>query len=98
MALPLYYDGRRETLEEWLAWFSDEELVRYPALAVNGAWLRAMTGHAAEAERWLALAEGRPRRSRSRTAAPRSSPWVATLRARMMADGVERASPTPTWR
>src|SRR5450755_2046522 len=28
LALPLYYDGRMETLEEWLGWFSDEELTR----------------------------------------------------------------------
>ena len=33
-----YYDGRLETLEEWLGWFNDDELVRYPALAVFGAW------------------------------------------------------------
>ena len=74
LALPLYYDGRRETLEEWLGWFSDEELVRHPGLAVNGAWLRVLTGRSAEAEHWLALAESRPpRRSRSRTGAPPSS-------------------------
>ena len=30
LALPLYYDGRMETVEEWLGWFSDDELVRYP--------------------------------------------------------------------
>ena len=24
LTLPLYYDGRRETLEEWLGWFSDD--------------------------------------------------------------------------
>ena len=37
LALPLYYDGRMETLEEWLAWFGDDELARYPALAVFGS-------------------------------------------------------------
>ena len=26
LALPLYYDGRMETVEEWLGWFSDDEL------------------------------------------------------------------------
>ena len=58
LALPLYYDGRMETVEEWLGWFSDDELRRYPALAVFGAWFRALTGRPAEAERWLALADG----------------------------------------
>ena len=30
---PLYYDGRLQTVEEWLGWFGDDELVQYPALA-----------------------------------------------------------------
>jgi LuxR family transcriptional regulator, maltose regulon positive regulatory protein len=34
LALPVYWDGRMETLEEWLGWFSDDELARYPAVAV----------------------------------------------------------------
>ena len=44
LALALHYDGRMETLEEWLGWFGDDELRRYPALAVYGAWLRVLTG------------------------------------------------------
>ena len=55
LALPLYSDGRMETVEEWLGWFSDDELVRYPALALYGAWLRVLTGRSSDAERWLAL-------------------------------------------
>ena len=51
LALPTHYDGRIETLKEWLTWFSDEELARYPALAVYGAWVRVLTGQPAEAER-----------------------------------------------
>ena len=58
LALPLYYDGRMATLEEWLGWFDHDELVRYPALAVYGAWFRALTGRPAEAQRWFALADG----------------------------------------
>jgi LuxR family maltose regulon positive regulatory protein len=27
LVLPLYYDGRMATAEEWLGWFSDEDLV-----------------------------------------------------------------------
>ena len=30
----------------------------YPALAVYGAWIRVLTGRPADAERWLALADG----------------------------------------
>ena len=58
LALPTHYDGRMETLEGWLRWFSEDDLRRYPALAVEGAWLRALTGRSGEAEAWLALAEG----------------------------------------
>ena len=91
VGLPLYYDGRMETLEEWLGWFGEDELVRYPALAVYGAWLRALTGRPADAEKWLALAD------RATSTIPLSDgsatiqPWVATLRATMMPNGVEQA-------
>ena len=46
LALSVHYDGRMQTLEEWLGWFGDDELRRYPALAVYGAWVRALTGRA----------------------------------------------------
>ena len=36
LALPLYYDGRMATVEEWLGWFDHDELVQYPALAIRG--------------------------------------------------------------
>ena len=91
MALQVHYDGRNETLDEWLGWFRDDELARYPALAVEGGWVRALTGRPADAERWLALADG------ARSTIPLSDgsatidPWVAILRAGMMPDGVDRA-------
>ena len=90
LLLPLYYDGRKETVEQWLGWFDDDELVRYPALAVYGAWLRAMTGRPAEAERWLALADGATSTIPLSDGCATIDPWVATLRAHMMADGVEQ--------
>jgi LuxR family maltose regulon positive regulatory protein len=91
LALPLYYDGRMETLEEWLGWFSHEELRRYPALAVYGAWLRVLTGRPAEAERWLALADGAASAIPLSDGSATVEPWVANLQACMMQDGVERA-------
>ena len=91
LALPLYYDGRMETLEEWLGWFSDEELARYPALAVYGAWFRVLTGRPAEAERWLALADGATSAIPLSDGSATIEPWVANLRACMMQDGVEQA-------
>ena len=81
LALSLYYDGRMAIVEEWLGWFDVADLVRFPSLAVFGAWIRALTGRPAEAEWWLSLADGATSRSRSRTAARRSSPgWPTCAR------------------
>jgi LuxR family maltose regulon positive regulatory protein len=91
LALAVYYDGRMETLEEWLSWFSDDELTQYPALAVYGAWVRVLTGRPAEAERWLALAEPAISTIPLSDGSATIEPWVATLRAEMMSNGVERA-------
>jgi LuxR family transcriptional regulator, maltose regulon positive regulatory protein len=91
LALPLYYDGRRETLEEWLRWFGDDQLVRYPALAVYQAWLRVLTGQPEEAEQSLALAEGATSVIPLSDGSATIEPWVATLSAHMMRDGVEQA-------
>ena len=88
---PIYYDGRLQTAEEWLGWFGDDELVRYPALAVFGAWWRALTGRAEEAERWLALADGATSQIPLSDGSATIEPWVATLRAHMMPNGVEQA-------
>jgi LuxR family transcriptional regulator, maltose regulon positive regulatory protein len=91
LALPLYYDGRMATLEEWLGWFDHDELVRYPALAVYGAWIRALTGRPAEAQQWLSLAEGATSSIPLSDGSATIAPWVANLRANMMPHGVERA-------
>jgi LuxR family transcriptional regulator, maltose regulon positive regulatory protein len=91
LALSVYYDGRLETLEEWLSWFGEDELTRYPALAVIGAWVRALTGRPADAERWLALADGATSAIPLSDGSATIEPWVATLRAAMMSNGVEQA-------
>ena len=91
LTFPLYYDGRMATVEGWLGWFDLDELVRYPALAVYGAWLRALTGRPAEAERWLSLADGATSMIPLSDGSATIAPWVANLRAYMMPDGVERA-------
>ena len=80
-----------ETLEEWLAWFGEDELAQYPALAVYGAWVRVLTGRPDDAERWLALADGATSAIPLSDGSATIEPWVATLRAHMMPDGVEQA-------
>ena len=109
LLLPLYYDGRRETAEEWLSWFGDDELTQYPALAIYGGWIRALTGRPSEAERWLALAEGATSAIPLSDGSATIEAWVANLRAGMMPGGVEQAlgdaelalrqlSPNSPWR
>jgi LuxR family transcriptional regulator, maltose regulon positive regulatory protein len=91
LALTMHNDGRMETLDEWLGWFGDEDFKRYPALAVEAAWVRALTGHTADAERWLGLAEGATSTIPLSDGSATIEPWVATLRAGMMPDGAEQA-------
>jgi LuxR family maltose regulon positive regulatory protein len=91
LALAVYYDGRMATVEEWLGWFSEEDLAQFPALAVYGAWFRALTGRPDEAIRWLSLAEGATSAIPLSDGSATIAPWVANLRAFMMPDGAERA-------
>jgi LuxR family maltose regulon positive regulatory protein len=91
LALPTHYDGRMETLEGWLKWFGEDDLRRYPALAVVGGWLRALTGRTEETERWLAIAEGSASTIPLSDGSATIAPWVAVLRTGMMPDGPERA-------
>ena len=87
----LYYDGRLQTLEEWLGWFDDDQLAHYPTLTVFGAWWRALTGRTEEAERWLAFTDGAVSKIPLSDGSATIEPWVATLRAHMMPNGVEQA-------
>ena len=74
LALPLHYDGRMQTLEEWLGWFGDDELVQSPR------WPSTAHGSASSRDGPTTPNDGsrspmaRPPDSRSRTAAPPSSP------------------------
>ena len=91
LALPVYYGGRLETLEGWLAWFSDGELAKYPALAVYAAWIHVLTGRPADGERRLALADGASSAIPLSDGSATIEPWVAVLRAMMMKNGAEQA-------
>ncbi len=91
LALPVHYDGRMATLDEWLGCFNDSELERYPALAVVGAWVRVLTGRTVEAERWLAIARAATSTIPPSDGSATYEPWIATLRAGMMQGGVDQA-------
>jgi LuxR family maltose regulon positive regulatory protein len=91
LGFQLYYDGRMEIVEEWLGWFSEDELRQYPALAVIGAWFRVLTGRPADAERCIALAEGTTSTVPLSDGSATVEPWLAVLRGSMMRHGAERA-------
>jgi DNA-binding CsgD family transcriptional regulator/anti-anti-sigma regulatory factor/anti-sigma regulatory factor (Ser/Thr protein kinase) len=93
LAFPVDDSGRFVTLQGWFDWFDDQELLeRYPAVAVLGAWLQALVGDAAAAERWADAAE------RGAFREPGTLPdgtasiagWLALLRAVMCRHGVEQ--------
>jgi LuxR family transcriptional regulator, maltose regulon positive regulatory protein len=91
-ALPAYHSGRIATIESWLDHFPDDDrgLSRYPAVAVLGAWVHALRGRPAAAERWLRAAEA----AKSKRALPDGStsvtPWLALIRAAMCRSGAEQ--------
>jgi LuxR family transcriptional regulator, maltose regulon positive regulatory protein len=90
LALPVYYSGRVTTVESWLERFgADEQLERYPALAVIGGWIHALRGQASEAERWLGMATGGADDATLPDGSKSLRPWLALLRAALCADGVE---------
>jgi LuxR family transcriptional regulator, maltose regulon positive regulatory protein len=57
-AQPVWASGRVETVLRWMEWLAARDAVkRYPAIAVHGALIMALTGRPAETERWAAVAE-----------------------------------------
>jgi LuxR family maltose regulon positive regulatory protein len=97
LAQPAYAAGRVSTARRWLRWFEDQGLVdRYPPVAVLGAWLLALDGRPAGAERWADAAErGAPAAEAALGAQtpPDGSTMashLALLRALLCRDGVDR--------
>ena len=91
LLLPLYFDGRIQTAEEWFGWLGEDDLVQHPALAVYGAWIAVLNGRPDDAPPLLALADGATAAGPLPDGSATIEPWIATLRAHMMRDGVERA-------
>src|SRR5215213_1508655 len=61
LAMPAYGAGRVDSTRRWFGWFEDQGLLgRYRSVAVLGAWLHALVGQPAAAERWADAAEQGP--------------------------------------
>jgi LuxR family maltose regulon positive regulatory protein len=79
LAQPTYAAGRVDTARRWLAWFEDQKLVdQYLPVAVLGAWLQALEGQPAGAERWADAAERRAATA-DRTPVGRTPPDGSTM-------------------
>jgi LuxR family transcriptional regulator, maltose regulon positive regulatory protein len=91
VAVAVYRSGRLATVQRWFDWFDKGGLLqRYPAVAVIGAWVQALGGHAVAAERWADAAE----RGSYDGALPDGSlsidGWRALLRAKLCRHGVKQ--------
>jgi LuxR family transcriptional regulator, maltose regulon positive regulatory protein len=88
VAIGVYRSGRLATVQRWFDWFDDHGLIQhYPAVAMLGAWVQALGGHAATAERWADAAE---QGSYEGTLPDGSSidGWRALLRAKLCRHGI----------
>jgi LuxR family maltose regulon positive regulatory protein len=90
LAQPAYAAGRVDTARRWLAWFEDQGLIgRYPAVAVQGAWVQALVGRPEAAERWADAAERGPVSGTLPDGSTMRS-YLALLRALRCRDGIAR--------
>ena len=58
LANPVWASGRSDTVLRWMEWFETNNLIeRFPAIAVHGALMYALTGRPGDTERWADAAE-----------------------------------------
>ena len=85
----VYRSGRLATVQRWFDWFDDHGLIQqYPAVAMLGAWIQALDGHAAAAERWADAAERGSYEGMLPDGSASIDGWRALLRAKLCRHGV----------
>jgi LuxR family transcriptional regulator, maltose regulon positive regulatory protein len=90
LAMPAYGAGRVDTARRWFGWFEDQGLLgRYPQVAVLGAWLQALVGQPAAAERWADAAE-REAVAGTLPDGSTTQSYLALLRALLCRNGLDR--------
>jgi LuxR family maltose regulon positive regulatory protein len=81
--------GRAQNVDRWLERFGETwQLELYPAVALQGGWVHAFRGRAAEAERWLEIGERGARRKSRDALAVRAG--VSVVRAALCKHGARR--------
>jgi LuxR family maltose regulon positive regulatory protein len=90
-AIGVYRSGRLATVQRWFDWFDDHGLIQqYPAVAVLGAWIQALGGHAAAAERWADAAQQGSYAGMLPDGSASIDAWRALLRAKLCRHGVRQ--------
>jgi LuxR family maltose regulon positive regulatory protein len=90
-AISVYRSGRLATVQRWFDWFDDLGLIQqYPAVAMLGAWVQALGGHTAAAERWAAAAERGAYHGRLPDGSASIEGWRALLRAKLCRHGIRQ--------
>ncbi len=91
IALPMWASGRAGTVEGWFDWLGDHgPSDPYPPAAVQWAWLRALTGHPADAEQWADAAERTSFAGPMPDGSSSIASWLALLRSLLCRDGIDR--------
>jgi LuxR family maltose regulon positive regulatory protein len=90
LALPTYTAGQLSTTQRWYAALGDENIARYPPLAVLAGWEGVLTGATAKAERWAAVVDAASFDGQPASGAASFDSARALLRAGMCASGPER--------
>jgi LuxR family maltose regulon positive regulatory protein len=89
-ALPFYRSGRVATVERWLSWFDDPELLDgYPAVAAFGAWVNALRGRPDDAQRFAYALEHSSDAGPMLDGSTSPRPWAAMVRALLCQHGID---------
>jgi LuxR family transcriptional regulator, maltose regulon positive regulatory protein len=89
-ALPFFRSGRVVTVDRWLSWFDDAEiLLHYPAIAAFGAWVSALRGRSDDAERYAFAVEHSTYEGPMPDGSSSTAPWAAVVRAMLCNRGIE---------
>jgi LuxR family maltose regulon positive regulatory protein len=87
----MYAAGRAETVLSWFDWVDMREGVeRHPAVAALAAYVCALTGRPAAADRWADVAERCAEQPTTRNDAEHLAMWLTTVRGVMCRHGMER--------
>jgi LuxR family maltose regulon positive regulatory protein len=89
--ISVYRSGRLATVQRWFDWFDDHGLIQqYPAVAIQGAWIQALGGHAAAAERLADAAERGSYQGMLPDGSASIEGWRALLRAKLCRHGIRQ--------